>query len=260
MRSTVRLLAVVALAVVIPPALADEAPWARSCRFAVEANRQPAPGSMVFEKRGVADLLGRLSDGKWFLIQPVQQQAHALAPDAASIDPGGRRATITKLPGAERGTPLILTPDGLTFDLAGRSLRIIPTPPLIGDVTYDAFLSLCPDFQDREKAYEPRPDKVKAISQNGNDVSLEVYFGSWCPHCQDVLPRLIKSLREAGNPNMRVRMIGLPRAFTDDPAVKSRGVRGVPTVIVFRKDVEVGRFSGTESTPIEETLAKLVGG
>jgi len=260
MRSTVRLLAAVTLALAVHAARAEEAPWARSCRFAVETNRQPAPGSMVFEKRGVSDLLGVLGDGTWFLVQPVQQQAHALARDAASVDPGGRQATIKALPGAQRGTPLILTPAGLTFDLAGKSVRIVPTPPLLGVVTADAFLSLCPEFQDREKAYAPRPEKVKAISANGNDVSLEVYFGSWCPHCQDVLPRLIKSLREAGNPNLRLKMIGLPRAFTEDPIVKARGVRGVPTVIVYRKDVELGRFSGTESAPIEETLARLVGG
>jgi thiol-disulfide isomerase/thioredoxin len=259
-RSTVRTIVAVVVAFVALSVVADEAEWTRSCRFAVEANRQLAPGSMVFEKRGVADLLGRLADGRWFLVQPVSQQAHPLPADAASVEPGGRAATIKTLPGAQRGTPLVLTAEGLTFDYAGQSLRIVPTPPLLGDVTYDAFLSLCPTFQDREKAYAPRADKVKAISAHGNDVSVEVFFGSWCPHCQEVLPRLIKSLREAGNPNLRVKLIGLPRAFTDDPAVKARGVRGVPTVIVFRKDIELGRFSGTEPAPIEETLAKLVGG
>jgi len=260
MRSTVRLLAALALTLAVFPARADEAPWARSCRFAIEANRQPAPGSMVFEKRGVADLLGRLADGRWFLVQPVQQRAHALAPDAAGVDAGGRKATIKLLPAVQQGTPLILTPAGLAFDFAGQSVRIVPTPPLLGDVSYDAFLSLCPEFQDREHAYEPQAERVKAISAKGNDVILEVYFGSWCPHCQEVLPRLIKSLREAGNPNLRVRMIGLPRAFTEDPTVKARGVRGVPTVIVYRKEVELGRFSGTETAPIEETLARLIGG
>lgn len=260
MRPTSCQLAVLALSLASLPALAEESSWARSCRFTIQANDLAAPGAMVFEKRGVADLVGRLADGKWFLVQPGQQQAYLLAPEDANLQAGGRQATITALPGAQRGTPLVLTQAGLRFDLAGLALRIIPTPPLLGDVTYDAFLSLCPEFLDREQAYEPRPEKVKAISAGGDDIKLEVFFGSWCPHCQEVLPRLIKSLRQVGNPKLQVRMIGLPRAFTEDPAVKARGVRGVPTVIVYRKDVELGRFSGTETTPVEETLARLVGG
>jgi len=259
-RSTWRLLAVLALPLAFSPARAEETPWARSCRFTIEADGRSAPGGMVFEKRGVADLLGRLGDGTWFMVQPAQQQAHQIAPGGAGLELGGRQATVTALPGAQRGIPLVLTPTGLTFTLTGHALRVIPTPPLLGDVTFDAFLSLCPEFQDREEAYAPSQDKLKAISAAANDVTVEVYFGSWCPHCQDVLPRLIKSLREIGNPKLRVRMIGLPRQFTEDPAVKARGVRGVPTVIVYRKDVELGRFSGTETTPVEESLAKLVGG
>lgn len=240
-------------------AAAQEVPWTRSCRFAVEVDGRPSREAMVFERRGVADLLGRLGDGTWFLVQPVQQQVHPMPAGAVSLDAEGRQATVQALPGATQGTRLTLTPSGLTFDVGQRWVRVIVTPPLLGPVSFDDFLSLCPEFQERERAYQPQPEKVRAIAGAAEEMTLEIYFGSWCPHCQEVLPKLIRSLKDAANPRLRVKMIGLPRAFGDDPSVKTRQVKGVPTMILFRKDVEVGRFSGTEPTPVEETLARLVG-
>ena len=122
------------------------------------------------------------------------------------------------------------------------------------------FLALCPDFEDREREYKPDPDTVQAIAACGKEIELEIYFGSWCPHCQQVLPRLFKCLRLADNPKLQVRMIGLPRGFGSEPEVRARKVTGVPTVIVMDEGVELGRFSGTGDTPIEKSLADLLPG
>ena len=83
-------------------------------------------------------------------------------------------------------------------------------------------------------------------------------YANWCPHCQKVLPKLIKSLRLADNSKLEVKWIGLPRSFSNEPMVKNREVRGVPTIIVLDGEKEVGRFSGIEKIPIEVSLANLV--
>lgn len=236
---------------------AQETVWSRSCRFFAEVDGGAAASGAVYERRGTPDMLGRLEGGVWFLLQPAQRRALALSAENAELVEGNRRVILRGTLPAE-GNRVTLTPSALTFDMGGHWIRVIPTPPLVGEVTPDAFLGLCPEFQDRERAYEPRPEMVEQIASADGDVSVEVFFGSWCPHCQQVLPMLIKSLRMAGNSKLSVKMIGLPRAFRDDPAVKARAVTGVPTVIVFQDGEEVGRFSGTEQIPVEESLAKLV--
>ena len=56
--------------------MGQEGEWTRSCRFAVQVNGVLDGG--MYEQRGTPDLLGRLGDGTWFLLQPVRRQAPEL--------------------------------------------------------------------------------------------------------------------------------------------------------------------------------------
>jgi len=237
--------------------LAAEPEWSWSCRFTVEVEGKPVEGAALFERRGSADLLGLLPDGTWFLAKPPRQVFEL---PAGAVERDGLTAVLQQEP-ASGGTPLTLTPSGLTFDVAGKWLRVIPTPVLLGETTPEKFLSLCPEFERREEEYQPKAESVRQIAATSRSLTLEIYFGSWCPHCQEVLPRLFKSLRMAHNDNLVVKMIGLPRAFGQEAVVRARQIRGVPTIIVTDPGgAEVGRFSGTEQTAIEDTLAQVVGG
>jgi thiol-disulfide isomerase/thioredoxin len=233
--------------------------WTRSCRFAVEVDGKPDAAAAVFERRGVADLVGVLPDGTWFLVRPNEQKVYPLSEGSPTLSEDGQTATLgDDLP--EQGHHLTLTPSGLTFDVSGHWLRVIVTPPLVGEVTVEDFLAHCPEFRQREQDYEPSPDRVQQIAAADGDLRLEIFFGSWCAHCQEVLPQLFKCLRLADNPKLQVRMIGLPRSFGREPEVQARAIRGVPTVIVMRGNTEVGRFSASQKSPIEDTLAQFIGG
>lgn len=239
-------------------AVAEESEWTRSCRFTIEVDGKPAKDAAVFEKQRSADILGLLPGGTWFLVRPPKE-VFEVPPEA--VERRDEQLAVLRQEPSGDALPVTVTPSGLTFDVAGRWLRIILVPALLGSTTPEEFLSLCPEYQRREHDYSPKTESVEQIAATSRPLTLEIYFGSWCPHCQKVLPQLFKSLRLANNSKLEVRMIGLPRSFGQDPAVRAKHIRGVPTIIVMDQGgAEVGRFTGTEKTAVEETLAQLLGG
>jgi thiol-disulfide isomerase/thioredoxin len=232
--------------------------WQRSCRFSTEVDSGGVMPGMVYEKKGTPDMLGQLPGDEWFLLQPSKRRVLNLGAGQVKISADAPTAILSgSLPDA--GSPVKLTPAALTFDVQGRFVKVLPTPPLVGEVKAEDFLKLCPDFQEDETNYEPDSKTVTRLASAGKEHTVEVFFGSWCPHCQKILPKLIKSLRMAGNSNLEVKWIGLPRSFRNEPMVKDREVRGLPTIIVLEGEREVGRFTGDEKIPVEASLANLVG-
>jgi len=75
-------------------------------------------------------------------------------------------------------------------------------------------------------------------------VRIEVFFGSWCPHCREIVPQFLKSIQSIGNHGFEVTLTGVPHPPFDTYApAREKGIRGVPTFIVYRGDEELGRFS-----------------
>ena len=240
-----------------PPALGADG-WNQSCRFVMSVNGGPDPTSVLYERRGTADIVGSVAGYSWFVVRPSSQRLHLLMD--GTVEPAGPRSVRLLAEPMDTGEPLTRTSTSLDFAVEGHALRIMATPPLLGDTTARAFLDLCPEYQEREAEYVPESEALQQIASMQRDLTLEVYFGSWCPHCQVVLPELIKSLRLADNDQLDVRMIGLPRNFALEPRAAQREVRNVPTLILFEAGRELGRFSGNEGETVEHSLAALVSG
>ena len=236
---------------------AEDSVWQRSCRFSTDVDGSGVTPGTVYEKKGTPDMLGTLTGDVWFLLQPAKRRVLTLAAGQVKLAAKGPTAILSGSLPAE-GTPVKLTPAALTFDVNGRFVKVLPTPALLGEVQAEDFLNLCPEFQEDETNYQPDSRTVTRLANAKKQHTVEVFFGSWCPHCQKVLPKLMKSLRMADNSNLQVKWIGLPRSFSNEPRVKDREVRGVPTIIVLEGEREVGRFSGVEKIPVEVSLANLV--
>jgi thiol-disulfide isomerase/thioredoxin len=147
----------------------------------------------------------------------------------------------------------------ITFQAEGRMVRLSPRPPLVGKQTLEAIIEHSPDYENRMKSYKPDGAAVSFLSKYARKTDILIYFGSWCPHCEAWVPRLIKALQSASNDSLSTRFVALPRNFASDEDARAWGIHGVPTIIVIQGGREVGRLVGPPETgTIEMALVKLL--
>lgn len=113
--------------------------------------------------------------------------------------------------------------------------------------------------------YEPNADATTALRGRIEDVSIEVYFGTWCGDSKRQVPRLLRLLDAAGFREDRLRLVGLSdRAgeFKQAPGrpEKARYVHRTPTIVVLRKGTEVGRIVESPAATLEADLAAILDG
>ena len=68
--------------------------------------------------------------------------------------------------------------------------------------------------------------------------------GSWCPHCQEAVPRVMKVDERLKGSRIRFEYYGLPYKFSKDPETSRAKITHVPTAVVFRGGWEIGRLAG----------------
>jgi len=139
------------------------------------------------------------------------------------------------------------TPDQTTIDLPieGRTVRILPRPPLLGDRSLGELLEHSPGYRAGMDAFQPNPAAMTALREAG-PARVRVFFGSWCGVCKRVLPNLLEVNAGLEGSNIAFDYYGLdsPPAGWEDPEVKGNGVTGLPMAIIYRDGEEVGRFGG----------------
>jgi len=86
---------------------------------------------------------------------------------------------------------------------------------------------------------------------------VRIYFGSWCPHCREHVPFLLRVEDDVKNPKIQFQYYGLPPGL-DDPEAKKLGIKGVPTGIVYVNGKEVGRLTGAGWNTPEVLLSKIL--
>jgi thiol-disulfide isomerase/thioredoxin len=129
----------------------------------------------------------------------------------------------------------------------------------VGKQTLEAIIEHNPDYEIRINEYKPDAASVVYLSKYGRKTDILIYFGSWCPHCEAWVPRLVKSLQAASNAALQPRFVALPRNFASDADARSWGIQGVPTIIVLQEGNEVGRLVGPpEAGTIEAALVKIL--
>jgi len=137
--------------------------------------------------------------------------------------------------------------DGINFTAEGRSIELRNKPWLLGAQDLAGMQAYSRDYRDGASAYQYSEPVVGQLRTESRSVEVKVFFGSWCPHCQEVLPRVLRVAEELQGSKVRVSFHGLPQGpgFNDDPEVKRLDIELVPTGVVFVDGREVGRISGS---------------
>ena len=136
--------------------------------------------------------------------------------------------------------------EDVLFDVQGKHVRVKPRPPLLGPQPFATVRGFKPEYERNMKAYKPDEATIAALKLLQAPVRVRVFFGSWCPHCTEFMPNIMRVEDELKGSKIVIEYYGLPpgSAMRDEPEAKRVGVTGVPTAIVYMAGREIGRIAG----------------
>ncbi len=202
------------------------------------------PGAKVYVLgHGTAYLV--ISD---HLASPVLLEPRAGVARSLSVLKIARQAdgTIDLLPNATIADlgRFTIDAEGVSFAVDGRQAQLRTKPPFLGDAGFDELLAYSADYQRDAAAYVCSEPILRDLRAQPQTVEVRVFFGSWCPYCQQVIPRILKVAQQLAGSRIALEFYGLPRDIASDAEARSFEVTGVPTGILLVGGREVGRIGG----------------
>ncbi|HVS02549.1 MAG TPA: thioredoxin family protein, partial [Thermoanaerobaculia bacterium] len=89
----------------------------------------------------------------------------------------------------------------VSFALDGREVRLEEEPYLLGLHGTEAMLERDPGYAFHAAKYSASPPILRGLKSVAEPVRVRVFFGSWCPSCKQMLPRILRVAEElAGTP------------------------------------------------------------
>ena len=150
--------------------------------------------------------------------------------------------------------------DGVRFKADGISAALVTTPPLLGLRRADEVTAHNPEYLPRAASYTPNPQAVAALKKEQRPVTVRIYYGSWCPHCREIVPHVIKLEQLLRGAKVRFEYFGLPPNFGKEQPAIQNNIKAVPTGIVYLGGKEIGRVADNAWTAPETALAAILGG
>jgi thiol-disulfide isomerase/thioredoxin len=149
----------------------------------------------------------------------------------------------------------------ILFTAGGVAYRLAPEPPLVGEISRADLLNKKRDYVAAARAYRPKSGAVSLLKNVSQPVEVVVFFGTWCSYCKEHLPKFLKALEAAGNPNIKARYVGISEDMSQPEALLTEfGVSKTPTFVVSMGGREIGRIVEEPKGAIEEDLALLLMG
>ena len=182
------------------------------------------------------------------LLDPQRITRDAADPDVVRIDTSGPQQDFLSV--RLDGSDLVLERDG-------RKMTLKASPPLLGDRSLDELSAAMPEYRRDATRYTPDPAAIEKLRHLKQPTELLVVFGSWCPHCAQVVPRLIRVLQDVQGAPMTVTFHGVPHDG-EDPLTDDLRITRLPTAIVRRDNKELGRLEADAWNVPERGLAALV--
>jgi thiol-disulfide isomerase/thioredoxin len=150
-----------------------------------------------------------------------------------------------------------LIKENIVFMLDKKTISLNPKPPILGARKNAELKAQLPEYARGAKSYTPNAAAVAALKKETDAVVVKIYFGSWCPHCREHVPFLLRVEDDVKNPKIQFQYYGLPQDF-NDPEAKRLGIKGVPTGIVYVNGKEAGRLSGAGWSSPEVLISKIL--
>lgn len=147
--------------------------------------------------------------------------------------------------------------EDVEFAVGGKKVRLKARPPLIGLANAGQLRAYSPSYVRGAAAYRPDGRAIAALKKSAAPVKVRVVFGTWCPHCKQYVPNMLKVEEQLRGSKISFEYVGIPRDFSGQD-VKRLNVKEVPTGIVYVNGKEVGRLGRTEWEKPEAALSRIL--
>lgn len=118
-------------------------------------------------------------------------------------------------------------------------------------------------FDTGYNAYKPNEIIAGQLKrQNLKDISVKIFFGIWCGDSQREVPRFLKLLNEISFDSTNIQLIAVGKSdslYKQSPQheEKGLGIYRVPTIIVYKKGVEINRINEFPVMSLEKDLLAI---
>ncbi len=107
--------------------------------------------------------------------------------------------------------------------------------------------------------YKPDPTATQFLQQHLPNYEMVVLLGTWCEDSQNLIPKLNKILQATSYPMAKYTMYGVDRAKEAKYAEhKLYKLVSVPTIILYKNHIEIGRVVETVKKSLEEDLVQII--
>ncbi|REK01005.1 MAG: thioredoxin [Acidobacteria bacterium] len=131
------------------------------------------------------------------------------------------------------------------FQHDGAAYSMSIKPPLLGPTTQKDIVAYDPTWGTRAKLYEPFAQHLNPLFQVEEPVVVKVFFGSWCNHCQDMVPKIFKLEQQLVGTPIRFEYHGLPLDIQKDELAKQFEISGqLPFGVIYVDGEEKQRVQG----------------
>jgi copper chaperone CopZ len=188
-------------------------------------------------------------DGVLNVATDMEKHLVAVAFDDTKTNAAALRDALTKGDYPPQGEPRWLS----AMPAAG------PEKMLVGKTSQGSLLRDYPAFWNGYRDYTPRKDIVERIASAKGPFDILVFFGTWCKDSVSEVPKILRILDMAGNGDLRLALYGVDRAKKEGLGMSEKfAIQRVPTTIVLRDGIELGRIVEYPATSNEEELLKIL--
>jgi thiol-disulfide isomerase/thioredoxin len=228
--------------------------------YSLEIDGKDAPKAEIYKSDRSAAILVMVSD----LPSPVLLNPGSFDVETVNLMKVAKQADgsidLLANPGLQPQGTFQVDGEKVVFGADGHRLALKPRQPLLKMQNGAALFAFNPEYGRNARHYEPDGAIIKALRGQSKAVRVLTVFGSWCPHCTEYMPRLMRVEQAIGDSKIKFDYYGVPRGaeMSKDPEVTRLSIKGVPTGIVYIGDKEVGRILGNGWANPEATLQNLI--
>ena len=114
-------------------------------------------------------------------------------------------------------------------------------------------------FNDGYERYEPNNASIRIINEHLPSLHILVFAGTWCGDTHTLLPEFYKAMDAAGVGDAQITLHLVDRdKKTQDGSSDNYSIANVPTFIIVKHNIELGRVVESVKTSIEAEIADIL--